>query len=154
MPATSPADEKPAGGGLAKQAGDASAGVPAPSLPATTAAEVAVHAQSPGHATTSGSGLRVAGVVMAGLGAAAAIAGVALNVEHNNTIKDLRAHYNPTTDSSNQTTKTVAWVGYGVGAACLATGAVLYYLGWSKRRAAVVPAAVAGRPGMAIGGAF
>jgi hypothetical protein len=77
-----------------------------------------------------------------------------LNLKYNNTIGDLEAKYDAKERSSNETTKTLAWVGYGVGAACVATGAILYYLGWSKRRAVLSVGAISGNPGFVLGGAL
>jgi hypothetical protein len=113
-------------------------------------------AQSPSTSDqpTSGSGLRIASIVTATVGAAGLITGTVLNLKYNSTNNDLRAHYNANTDSSNQTTKTLAMVSYGIGAVCVAGGAILYYLGWSKGRATVVPASVASGLGAFLNGVF
>ena len=129
--------------------------VPAPPVAPLAAPEAAVAAPiGSRNLEQPGSGLRTAGIVTVSIGAAALIAGTVLNIKYNNTIDDLQSHYNPSTDSSNQTTKTMVLVGYGAGAACVAGGALLYLLGWKAGTATVAPTAVAGNPGAILVGAF
>ena len=126
-------------------------GAPVVAEPAGVVTAQSIGASNPGE---PGSGLRTAGILTASIGVAALIAGIVLNIKYNNTIDDLQSHYNPSTDSSNQTTKTLVLVGYGAGAACVAGGALLYFLGWKAGTATVAPAAVAGNPGAILIGAF
>lgn len=129
--------------------------VAAPTMPAQPAA-VAITQPMPVTESPSGAGrgLMIAGIVTASVGVAGLIAGVVLNAEYNSTTSDLQKQYDPGRDSSNQTTKTLAVVAYGAGAACVAGGAVLYYLGWRAGRAVVVPAPVAGGAVALLGGTF
>jgi hypothetical protein len=134
-PAAAPSLEPPA----AKLEPDASvAAVPSPS-----------QAPSP-----PGSGLRVAGITTLAIGAAALAGGLAMNLKYNGMIDDLQGEYDPGTDDSSKTYKTLAIVGYAAGAACLAGGAILYYLGWRAGRVSVAPVPVAGGAAAVLEGAF
>jgi hypothetical protein len=101
-----------------------------------------------------GARLRIAGIVAASAGLAAAATGLIFNLKYNSGIGDIEAKYDKNRQSSNETNKTLAIVGYGVGGACLAGGAILYYVGWKKDRVVVTPGAVAGNPGAFIAGGF
>ena len=110
---------------------------------------------------SSGSALRISGVVAASVGGAALITGVILNIKVNSIASDLEQplNYTRSTDSTRKDYKTLGWVSYGVGAACVATGAVLYYLGWQKGRSshvevAVIPTFASGTAGAVLTGAF
>ena len=90
-------------------------------------------------------------------------AGVGFNVLANNKIADMESKkdgYSSDKNSTHNTYVTLAWVGYGVGAACVVTGAVLYGLGLKARssslssKVAVVPTVGAGHAGAAVIGAF
>jgi hypothetical protein len=65
------------------------------------------------------------------VGGAAIIAGVMFNLKVNSMASDYGKlnGYTDSKESDRKTYQTLGWVGYGVGAACVATGAVLYYLG-------------------------
>jgi tetratricopeptide (TPR) repeat protein len=78
-----------------------------------------------------GAGLRTAGVVVAVVGGAAVVAGVALNLKVNSMASDYETYngYTKQKESQRKNYETWGWVSYGAGAACLATGALLYYLG-------------------------
>ena len=78
-----------------------------------------------------GSGLRAAGVIAASLGGAALVTGVILNLKVNSMASDFQSlnGYTDGKESDRKTYQSLGWVSYGVGAACVATGAVLYYLG-------------------------
>jgi hypothetical protein len=106
-----------------------------------------------------GAGLRTAGVIVAALGGAALVTAVALNLKVNSMAKDLEAPgaYSRSTESRRSDYATLTWIGYGVGGACLAGGAVLYLLGRrSARTDAVALAPVIGpdHAGAALRGAF
>ena len=77
----------------------------------------------------AGSGLRTAGLVVAGVGGAGLVAGLVLNLKVNSMSSDLEANYGLASDATRKHYKTAGWIAYGTGAACLAGGAVLYYLG-------------------------
>jgi hypothetical protein len=109
----------------------------------------------------AGSGLRIAGITVASVGAAALIAGVVLNLKVNSMSSDLQKpdNFNRDTDNSRKNYKTLGWISYGVGAACLAGGSLLYYLGWHSGRnsgssVALVPNVAPGTAGAALTGAF
>jgi hypothetical protein len=105
--------------------------------------------------SSAGSGLRTVGVVAVATGAVALAAGVGLNLKHNSMISDLQKGYDPDRDSSATTYRTLTLVGYGVGAACMVGGAILYYFGWQAGRVTVAPAPVVGLGGaLVIGGAL
>jgi hypothetical protein len=109
----------------------------------------------------AGSGLRIAGITVASVGAAALLAGVVLNLKANSMSSDLEKpdNFNRDTDNSRKDYKTLGWVSYGVGAACLAGGSLLYYLGWHSGRdsassVALVPNVASGMAGAMLTGAF
>jgi tetratricopeptide (TPR) repeat protein len=105
--------------------------------------------------------IRTAGVVTAGVGGAALLAGVVFNLEANsiaNSYKD-RGSYTQSKESDRKTYQALAWVGYGVGAACVATGAALYLFGRKAGASdfstvAVLPAFAPGEAGAVLKGAF
>jgi len=109
----------------------------------------------------SGSRIRAVGIVTAGVGGAALLAGVVLNLKANNiagSYKD-RGGYTQSKESDRKTYEALAWVGYGVGAACVATGAVLYLFGRrsgasTSATVAVLPAFTPGEAGAVLKGAF
>jgi hypothetical protein len=106
-------------------------------------------------AGSAGSGLRITGLVVGAVGVAALVAGVVLNLKHNSMIDELQDHYDRSRDDTAQTYGTLTVVSYGAGAACVAGGAILYYLGWrTGHRAQIVPTANIGSVGAAITGAF
>jgi hypothetical protein len=109
----------------------------------------------------AGSGLRIAGITVAFVGVAALITGVALNIKVNSMSSDLQKpdNFNRDTDTSRKDYKTLGWVSYGVGAACLAGGSLLYYLGWnagrtSTSRVALLPFVAPDMAGALLGGSF
>jgi hypothetical protein len=109
--------------------------IAAPSEPAAVApmpaATVMVAAPAAPGPHGDGRGLRVGGVISAAVGVAALGTGIALNLKANSMASDLEKpfNYSRSADSDRKTYKTMAWVGYGVGAAALTTGVVLYLLG-------------------------
>jgi hypothetical protein len=127
--------------------------IPTPTLVAEPA--------NPQTQTASGSGLRMAGITTASVGAAALVAGVLLNLKVNSMASDLETYggYTDSKESQRKTYATLGWIGYGVGGACVAAGAVLYYLGLRSESHAsssisLVPAVASDRAGAAIGGTF
>ncbi len=75
--------------------------------------------------------LRVAGISTASVGGAALLSGILFNLKSNSLAQDLKQTdgYSPDKESRRKTYRTLGWVGYGVGAACIAAGTVLYVLG-------------------------
>jgi hypothetical protein len=110
----------------------------------------------------AGSGLRIAGIVVGSLGVVALGTGVALNLKVNSMSTDLEKpdNFNRDTDSSRKSYKTMGWISYGVGVACLAGGSLLYFLGWqaghrsAQPRVALVPTLAPGTAGALLTGAF
>jgi hypothetical protein len=109
---------------------------------------------------SSGSGMRMAGIATMVVGAAGIATGVILNIKANGMATDLEASktsYSRNKESSRASYETFGWVGYGVGTACLAGGAVLYYLGRSQAHStqvALVPTVAPGQVGAVVQGAF
>jgi tetratricopeptide (TPR) repeat protein len=125
-----------------------------PPVPPPEPVVVATTPLAPAPAERGGRGLRTAGIVTASLGAAALAAGVILNLKHNSIVDGLPKRYSADDESSSHTYKTMAIVGYAAGAVGLAGGALLYAVGWSKGRVAVVPDLGADRAGAVLGGTF
>lgn len=151
------------------------ASAPTPAAGRTIAGEpiqaaVAASFQSPIYArqtkqqlfADSGSGLRTAGVVVAAVGGLALVAGVAFNLKVNSVARDYetRGGYTRSKESDRATYEALGWGSYGVGAAGVVTGALLYFLGSrpgtdaSSSAVAVVPALGAGEAGAVLKGAF
>jgi hypothetical protein len=109
-----------------------------------------------------GSGLRTAGIITAAVGGAALIGGVILNVKVNSMASDMESapgSYSPSKESDRKTLQTLGWIGYGVGAACVATGAVLYVVGLRRHsgesgRLALLPVLGPAQAGAVLQGAF
>jgi hypothetical protein len=82
-----------------------------------------------------GKGLRVTGIVLAAVGVAAIGAGVGLAVKANGlSNKD----YSQDRENERASLKTWGFVSYGVGAAAIATGAILYIVGWPSEQSSSV----------------
>lgn len=128
---------------------------PQPQAPLPTAAPAPAIAvqRTPQPETHQGSGLRVAGAVTAAVGVAALAGGVALNLKANSMIGDVEKHYSASTYSSSKDYKTFSQVGYGVGAALIVGGTVMYYLGW-RAGVTLVPTMASGSAGAVFTGAF
>lgn len=111
-----------------------------------------------------GRGLRIGGLTLAALGAVGIATGVVFNLKANGLTSDLEAAngssttlYSRSKESSRSTYETAGWIAYGAGVACLAGGAILYYLGHRQSqssRVAFVPTIAAGHVGAALQGAF
>jgi len=118
--------------------------------------------QQPPPAPAPGLGLRTAGITTAAVGAAALVAGIIVNVKVNGMASDMETTpggYSPGKESDRKSYEALGWAGYGVGAACVATGVVLYFLGlraaWrSSSPVALVPALAPGQAGARVTGAF
>jgi tetratricopeptide (TPR) repeat protein len=138
---------------------------PAPTAAGQKAAMVAaqpetVVQQAPPPASP-GRGLRIAGIVGLALGGAALATGVVLNLEANSLASDLESttDYERSKESRRAGYETLGWVSYGVGAALVTGGAILYYIGRSHGRGATSgvalrPAFAAGHVGAVLEGAF
>lgn len=136
---------------------------PPPSSPPPNAApELVVAAESvPPRNATAGSALRAGGIVTASVGGAALIGGLVLNLKANSLAHDLGTYggYSDSKESQRKNYETASWVGYGLGAACVAAGGVLYYLGTratshASSGVALLPALGPGHLGASLGGTF
>jgi hypothetical protein len=138
--------------------------VPAPAVaptPVAWAVPPIVQQTNQQPAGESGSGLRTAGIITAAFGGAAVVSGVILNLKVNSMASDMQKTngYTDGKDSDRKTYQTLGWVGYGVGVACVATGAVLYYLGVRSgppgtSSVALVPAFAPGQASASVKGVF
>lgn len=108
--------------------------------------------------TRPGRGLRVGAVVAASLGVAGLATGLVLNLKANQLSRDVEADWDPDMESSRKSYQSAGWIAYGVGAACLAGGALLYYLGTRAgmrgNSVALVPTAGGDAAGAVLMGAF
>jgi hypothetical protein len=106
-----------------------------------------------------GSGLRIAGGAAAAVGVAGLVTGIILNIRANNLTDEIETQrpYTRDREETRQSYQTWGWVGYGVGGAFLAGGAILYLLGSMQGRDSVVafvPSAGAGSFQATVQGAF
>jgi tetratricopeptide (TPR) repeat protein len=114
---------------------------PAAAPPQPAPAYVQVQAKPAPPVTQSGQGLRVAGIITAATGLAAVTAAIVCGAEAKAYSDSVQSgtRYDPHIGEMGRLFETLQWVGYGVGAALVATGAALYSFG----------AASANRPGVA-----
>ncbi len=123
---------------------------------------VNVPAPAPAEESRRNSGLLIGGIITAALGAGATVTGVILNVKANGMLDDMYGKqngYSSDDESTRKTYETLAWVGYGVGGACLLTGAVLIWFGARSdsrppSQVALVPTLGAGQAGLVLSGGF
>jgi len=108
------------------------------------------------------SGLLTAGIVTGAVGVVGVIGGVILNLKANSMVNDMETKlgsYSTANVNDQKTYQTLAWVGYGVGAACLVAGSVLIGFGArsgtsSSTAVALVPAVGPGQVGAMLAGGF
>lgn len=132
-----------------------------PTQPSTAWPPVAIMEQSPQQPTSKGAALRISGLATAGIGIAGVVTGMIFNIKANNIADSYstRGGYTPDKESNRSTYETLGWVGYGVGSACILTGATLYFLGRSAGAAgmvnvALIPSVSAGTAGAIVKGSF
>jgi hypothetical protein len=107
-------------------------------------------------------GLLTTGIITATVGVGGVVTGLVFNLKANGMVDDWETKagaYARNDENHLKTYKTLAWVGYGVGAAFVATGAVLIALGaqsrtTSTRDVALVPSVGSGHMGAILTGAF
>jgi tetratricopeptide (TPR) repeat protein len=123
--------------------------------------EIVESPKAAGEPARSGGGLVIAGMVTGGVGVAAVIAGVAFNLKANSMASEMEGTvdaYTPSKDSSQKNYQTLTWIGYGVGAACIATGTILTVVGMTRSSnrsdVALVPAVGPGQAGVLLHGGF
>lgn len=120
---------------------------PPPAEPTPQPAAKVELASSETPAAGKGAGLRTAGIVTASVGVAAVVAGVvfglaAESIESEVTSDNDRQTYDRQKDDRGRLYAKLQWVGYGVGGAALAGGAILYYLGHRASQASDAPVAL------------
>lgn len=116
---------------------------PAASPPSPPMPPPPVNIASPVPATAEGNkgaGLRLTGIVLGSVGAAALVAGVILNAKANSLADDFNKTQNPSTQSSQSSYKTASMIGYGAGIGVLVAGGVLYLIGRTSANANPVQA--------------
>jgi hypothetical protein len=125
----------------AQAATSAAPAVPEKPMTAGTPSPAAVVETPPSQLSGDGrgAGLRTAGIVTGSIGVAALVAGVIFSIETRSLSNDVTADdasrgFSRTTYDHGQLFGDLQWVGYGVGAAALACGGVLYYLGYQGAR--------------------
>jgi len=84
---------------------------------------------APPSPATDGRSWRIAGIATAGAGVALIAAGIAFGAAAQSAADEVGKKYNSSTDSAGKRDATLQWVGYGVGAAALAAGTLLYLHG-------------------------
>jgi hypothetical protein len=107
---------------------------------------------------SAGRVLRTTGIVTASAGGAALAAAIIFNLKVNGLARDLKGTDGYSADKESDRThfQTLGWVGYSVGTACVATGAILYGLGLSSERGrvALMPELAPRQAGVVVRGAF
>lgn len=144
----------------------ATAATPSPALPPETATANApstppgvppavAFASSPTASRSPGSTLRVTGIACAAVGLASIGTAIYFYTRATSLSDRITSSDAPSASDfkSGKTAETMQWVFYGVGAAALAAGAVLYYIGWhsgsaSGNAVAVAPAVGPGFAGL------
>jgi hypothetical protein len=118
---------------------------PPPVAPAATVNLVTTPAPSEQGSTSR---LRTAGIVTASVGVLAVVGGMVCNFHANSLTSDLNqpSGWDRGKASSRDTYETLGWVGYGVGAAAIVTGATLFVLGGRSRATAGASTGVALTP--------
>jgi Tryptophan-associated transmembrane protein (Trp_oprn_chp) len=108
---------------------------------------------------SQGKGLRVAGIVCAAVGLAAVGTGIglALKTQDMSSEADKNGGTTQAQENLRRSLETWGWVSYGVGAAAIATGAVLYIAGWPHDKStnmALLPALAPDGASMILRGRF
>lgn len=134
----------------------ASPPMPAPSPPPVpVSAPTAVESKPlPPPDESRGKGLRIAGIVVASVGVAAIGTGVGLALKANSLSTST---YSKSREDERSSLKTWSLVTYGVGGAAIATGVVLYVIGWNRQSSsnlAFIPAVAADGASLSLRGRF
>ena len=107
-------------------------------------------------------GLLTAGIITGGVGVLVVAGGVILNLKANSMVDNMESSvdsYSPAKEDDQKTYRTLAWVGYGAGAACVAAGAILVGVGLksgtsSSPNVALVPTISPAQVGAVLTGGF
>jgi hypothetical protein len=130
-----------------------------PPTPEATAPEVATKPTALPSDGSQGKGLRTAGIICAAVGLAAVGAGVGLALKTQSITSDENkaGGATPSQENERKSLVTWGWVSYGFGAAAIATGAVLYIVGWPSGQTssvALLPALSPDGASMMLKGSF
>ena len=131
---------------------------PSITVPTAPAAVTTTDSSSPA-STTSGRALQVAGLACGAAGLASIAAGIYFS-SRVSSLSDKITNSDAPSASDYQAGKdaqTMQWVFYGMGALSLATGTILYYLGWQASApgpTAIAPMVGSGIAGLSAKGAF
>ncbi len=130
---------------------------PIPPAPVTAPAVAAVPS-SPA-SSTAGHGMRIAGIACGAVGLASVGTAIYFYTRATSLSDTITKSNSPSASDyqSGKTAQTMQWAFYSVGAAALATGSVLYYLGWravDSGPTAVAPIVGTGFAGLSAQGAF
>jgi len=132
--------------------------VPTPPAPVAAAPVLVQPAPAPEKVPASpGHGMRIAGVVLGGVGLAGIGSGIVFGVHSNSLYNDARRRtYDKSKDDSANTFQTLEYVSLGVGGAVLGTGIVLYIVGATahgpSQTVSLVPLLAPGMTGIALAG--
>ena len=107
----------------------------APQTPDAATSTVSSPPEPPPSGSSRGKGLRVAGIVSAAVGVAAIGTGIGLAMKANGLST---TDYSQSREDERTSLKTWSMVGYGVGAAAIVTGVVLYVVGWPSEQSSSV----------------
>jgi hypothetical protein len=162
-----PATPPPAAPSAEAQPAPPSASTPASPATATAPTSAGLVETAPGRPSTdrAGASLRTAGIVIGSVGAAGLIAGVIFSIETHSISNDVTSDasqrsFSRTTYDRGQLFEDLQWVGYGVGAAALGCGVVLYYLGYRSAQSpasgsvSLLPVLLPGGTGAVLQGSF
>jgi hypothetical protein len=72
---------------------------------------------------------RIAGLAVAGVGVGLVVGGIVMGLQAKSAAEEVAKKYDKDKEASGKRAATLQWVGYGLGTAAVATGAVLYVLG-------------------------
>jgi hypothetical protein len=129
-----------------------------PKVEAPSPAQAATPTPPPASGNDSGSTLRIAGIVTAAVGVAALGFGTYEYLRHESLVDDLKkqgGQYSDAQFSDKQSqiddSKTLSWVGFGVGTAALVAGATMYFMGRSSASSGTERALVTFVPGISPG---
>ena len=107
---------------------------PQPRLAVQTVSEAA--GLSSTNRSTNRSTWRKAGIVTGAVGVASIVVGAAFGLATRSASHEVSTQYDAATDSAGKRDATLQWVGYGVGAAAVATGVLMYLHGLEPTPAA------------------
>ena len=150
-----------------KEAAVPAATIVASPIPSSVpAAVVAADATKPAEPSPrKGAFLRKTGIVLGAVGVAGIASGVVFSVLTSSTKSQVESDgrngvFDPDKDARGHTYAALQWVGYGVGAAGIAAGAITYYYGYKTGRqdggqaVALFPVVAPGHTGVALQGSF